>query len=67
MLFVMIRDEEHLLGGGSYRCVAMQGTQGMRRGEPAELLPGPIYVPELRLSTTAQQVLRLHSRGEQGS
>ena len=32
---------QHLLGGGIFRSVAMQGTQGLRRGDPAELLPGP--------------------------
>ena len=31
---------QHLLGGGIFRSVAMQGTQGLRRGDPAELLPG---------------------------
>ena len=36
---------QHLLGGGIFRSVAMQGTQGLRRGDPAELLPGPISVP----------------------
>ena len=33
---------QHLLGGGIFRSVAMQGTQGLRRGDPAELLPGRV-------------------------
>ena len=34
-----------LLGDRSYRTVAMSGTDGLRRGEVAELLNGPISVP----------------------
>ena len=36
---------QHLLGDRTFRTVAMQGTEGLRRGEMAELLPGPISVP----------------------
>ena len=36
---------QHLMGDRSYRTVAMLSTDGLRRGERAELLDGPISVP----------------------
>ena len=36
---------QHLMGDRSYRTVAMRSTSGLRRGERAELLDGPISVP----------------------
>ena len=36
---------QHLLGDNTFRSVAMQPTEGLRRGEVAELQPGPISVP----------------------
>ena len=36
---------QQLLGETTIRCVAMQGTDGLRRGQKATLLDGPITVP----------------------
>ena len=36
---------QHLLGEGTFRGVSMSPTEGLRRGQLAELLPGPISVP----------------------
>ena len=36
---------QQLLGESAIRCVAMEGTDGLRRGEVAEILGGPICVP----------------------
>jgi len=36
---------QQLLGEGTIRCVAMEGTEGLKRGEPATALGGPIAVP----------------------
>ena len=33
------------MGNATYRSVAMSATDGLRRGEEVELLPGPISVP----------------------
>lgn len=36
---------QHLLGDATFRGVSMSPTEGLRRGQLAELLPGPISVP----------------------
>ena len=36
---------QHLLGDATFRAVSMSPTEGLRRGQLAELLPGPISVP----------------------
>jgi F-type H+/Na+-transporting ATPase subunit beta len=36
---------QQLLGEGTIRCVAMEATEGLKRGEPAIGLGGPIAVP----------------------
>ena len=36
---------QQLLGESAIRCVAMEGTDGLRRGEEAEVQAGPIHVP----------------------
>lgn len=36
---------QQLLGESAIRCVAMEGTDGLRRGEAAEVDAGPIQVP----------------------
>lgn len=36
---------QQLLGEGTIRCVAMEGTEGLKRGELAIVEPGPIAVP----------------------
>lgn len=36
---------QQLLAESAIRCVAMEGTDGLRRGEEAEVQAGPIHVP----------------------
>ncbi len=36
---------QQLLGEGTIRCVAMEATEGLKRGEPAIELGGPIALP----------------------
>ena len=36
---------QQLLGEGKIRCVAMEATEGLRRGEDADVLVSPIAVP----------------------
>ena len=58
---------QHLLGGGIFRSVAMQGTQGLRRGDPAELLPGlgsavePLDPSAWHVTCSGKRVWRLES------
>lgn len=43
--FVLVLEVQRHLGNGEVRCVAMDSTDGLRRGAPATATGAPIRVP----------------------